>query len=361
MKTNELRKPLIQTGVVLAAIVFLISMVGGSETTSFFGMIGSILSGILHTVLLIIGLAIALVFSIACLIGIFFGAVALYSVEDTKRLFGQFLENCMRLKANCTCSEYTPGSCASSEEKIEPTALQTEEVQSTEATSPAAAEEITATPPAVEPVVVKDSKEIEELRAKLDSGLSEIHALLADIKKKESSIEESISDLSLQIAGKADAELSEKLSGIVESQEKANTASADNNKRLDGIESSLSEQSTAATDLVKKINDLQKSVKAANGEINQLQELVTSPSVVEAQSEAEEDAADEEHRIFSYLENEKDRLLFSSKIEEAIQKDMTYAEIDTFLTESLSKAVDAIIKDHPSLTKDYIRLNKKQA
>ncbi len=356
MKTNELRKPLIQTAVVLTAIVFLISMVGGSESTSFFGMIGSILSGILHTVLLIIGLAIALVFSIACLIGIFFGAVALYSVEDTKRLFGQFLENCKRVKANYTCSEYTPCACESPTEKVEPTALQTEETASTETASPEAVESMSVTPAV--PAPADNSKEIEELRDKLDNGLSEIHALLSDIKKKESTIEESIAGLSQQIEGKADAELSERLSGIIESQEKADSVSAASSKRLDTIESSLTGQSTAATDLVKQLTNLQKSVEDANAEINQLQELVTSPSAMEEQSV---EAEDDEHRIFSYLESGKDRQLFSNTIEEAIQKDMTYAEIDTFLTEKLSKEVDAIIKDHPSLTKDYIRLNKKQA
>ena len=61
------------------------------------------------------------------------------------------------------------------------------------------------------------------------------------------------------------------------------------------------------------------------------------------------------HRIFNYLEKDEDKKKFSGLIAEAITKEMTYAEIDDFLSKSLPKEIDVIIKDHPSLTKQYIR------
>ena len=63
--------------------------------------------------------------------------------------------------------------------------------------------------------------------------------------------------------------------------------------------------------------------------------------------------------IFTYIEEGSDQALFIEKIEEAIILEMTYAQIDEHLTESLSAELCKIIKDHPSLTKDYIRSVRK--
>ncbi len=59
--------------------------------------------------------------------------------------------------------------------------------------------------------------------------------------------------------------------------------------------------------------------------------------------------------IFTYIEKEQDQTLFIQAIEEALNKEMTYAQIDEFLSASLPKDLDKIIKDHPALTKNYIR------
>jgi hypothetical protein len=45
-------------------------------------------------------------------------------------------------------------------------------------------------------------------------------------------------------------------------------------------------------------------------------------------------------------------------VEEAVSQELTYAKIDEYLTENLSPELDQIIKDHPSLTKTYIRTLK---
>ena len=59
--------------------------------------------------------------------------------------------------------------------------------------------------------------------------------------------------------------------------------------------------------------------------------------------------------IFTYIENEADQALFIQKVEEALAQEMTYAQIDEYLTKTLSPDLDKVIKDHPSLTKSYIR------
>jgi hypothetical protein len=63
--------------------------------------------------------------------------------------------------------------------------------------------------------------------------------------------------------------------------------------------------------------------------------------------------------IFSYIVTDEERALFVSKVEEGAAKEMTYAQFDEFLTESLPAELDKILKDHPSLTKDFIRSMRK--
>ena len=59
--------------------------------------------------------------------------------------------------------------------------------------------------------------------------------------------------------------------------------------------------------------------------------------------------------IFSYIKSEDDRQTFIEAVQEALSKEMTYSQIDKFLSEKLGTKLDKIIKDHPSLTKNYIR------
>lgn len=59
--------------------------------------------------------------------------------------------------------------------------------------------------------------------------------------------------------------------------------------------------------------------------------------------------------IFTYIEKQDDQSLFIEKVHEALAQEMTYAQIDQYLTSSLPQELDKIIKDHPALTKNYIR------
>ncbi len=59
--------------------------------------------------------------------------------------------------------------------------------------------------------------------------------------------------------------------------------------------------------------------------------------------------------IFTYIEEQENQSLFVEKVQEALAQEMTYAQIDEYLTNSLPQELDKIIKDHPVLTKNYIR------
>jgi chromosome segregation ATPase len=64
--------------------------------------------------------------------------------------------------------------------------------------------------------------------------------------------------------------------------------------------------------------------------------------------------------IFSYIENEADQALFIQKVESALSQERTYAQMDEYLTANLPPELDKIIKDHPALTKNYIRSLRKE-
>lgn len=59
--------------------------------------------------------------------------------------------------------------------------------------------------------------------------------------------------------------------------------------------------------------------------------------------------------IFTYIDKEKDQTLFIEKVQESLNQEMTYAQIDEYLTNTLPSELDKIIKEHPALTKNYIR------
>lgn len=64
--------------------------------------------------------------------------------------------------------------------------------------------------------------------------------------------------------------------------------------------------------------------------------------------------------IFSYIIEKDDQATFIKTVEDAVAEDMTYAQINEYLTGNLSPELDKIIKDHPSLTKTYIRNLRKE-
>ena len=59
--------------------------------------------------------------------------------------------------------------------------------------------------------------------------------------------------------------------------------------------------------------------------------------------------------IFSYIDKDEYQTVFTNKVEEALRQEMTYAEIDEYLSRTLPADLDKIIKGHPSLTRNYIR------
>lgn len=297
MKKNDFRTPLIQSGALLLAVIFIISMVPSGDSMSVGGAIGSLFGGIFKFVLFLVALAIALVVSIGILVGIFLGGVALQSTEKASEMWSDLKLKLSVLLQDATskCSENSPVASepAISEEEYNQMKNEISSLQSTN-------------------LKLQNSvNDLESKNEKLKSDLTGLTAMVDELKASEENINTTL------------AELSEKVN---------------------------QEPDTGLQDQVAKLEEMYKETAES------IEELVGKLQALEARK-AEEAAskADFDKGIFSYIESDEDKTLFVTAVEESVSNDMTYAQIDDFLNEKLSDELYQIIKDHPSLTKDFIR------
>lgn len=296
MSNSQFRKPLVQSSLVLLAFLVFILFVNGAQPTGFFGSIGAIFVGTFKTILYLLGLTLGVLSSIAILVAIFFAAVALYSPRVSSELYSRFKESLVIFIAEL--QEFLTCSCEGSTSKRSKNA---------------------------------DKEELNALTSRL-----------IQTERDRDASKVTINDL---------------------------TALADDNKTLaQSLQQQLDEAEQAKETLQEQNNEATEASSALSGELEILKTTIgtletdkdsLSKQVSELNAKVEElESAAEmapEAGIFSYFETDEDKELFVDKIEEAIKQEMTYAQIDAFLTEELPENVGKIAKDHPSLTKNYIR------
>lgn len=106
-------------------------------------------------------------------------------------------------------------------------------------------------------------------------------------------------------------------------------------------------QSSGDRDIVKQIDKLEVLQTESKREIDHLIDRLATIELALKQTSTS--------GIFSYIEKDEDQALFIKTVEEAIAQDLTYAQIDEYLSTRLPVELDKIIKDHPSLTRNYIK------
>lgn len=116
---------------------------------------------------------------------------------------------------------------------------------------------------------------------------------------------------------------------------------------------SLSDKLAPAEDLDKlgvKLEQLASAHNDTQAQIDQILSTITEPV-----GDNPKDTTLPDSGIFTYFEKKQDALLFIEHVDKALRQQLTYAQIDDFLTKALPSEIDSILKDHPSLTKQYIR------
>lgn len=333
MNYNAMRKPLLQSALVILAVLIIIGFVAGSGAEGLFGGIASIVKGILYTVLFGFALAISLVISIVLLIAIFIGAIAIYSPDKAREMFYGLQQRMSAL----TLLWMSSRGKASSHDASTATGVsgQSQQAEQSHATSGS----------------------FQNIREELFEELTLLKKNLDSLSEKNSSTDQTLAEMDKAVSRLSDSTMSERLDQVEAQQEEIQA-------KLDKFLQQLDTLSATTKSGEEKTQKQEKALSAAQSDIQSLssgvEELHNNLIQLKESSEKKESAVPEkeEHRIFSYLEKETDKKQFAKLIEEAVQENMTYAEIDEFLSKSLPKKVDEIIKEHPSLTKEYIRDQK---
>lgn len=298
MKNNEFRTPLMQSGALLVAIVFVISLVPSGDGMSVGSVIGALVSGIFKFILFALALAIAVAVSIAALIGIFIAAIALQSPEQASDIYTETKVRILSLIQNSFASRSISTESAD-------TGISQEEY-----------DQMKSTISKLQNANNELQSDVSSLNAKNSQLQDDIHGLnsmVDELKDSEAKITSLIADLSAKVESEPDNELKGQIQQLEE--------------------------------IVKKTNE---NIADLSGRLESLEEAATEPS-----------PAPQTGGIFSYFETEDEKGQLIKAVEEGISKDLTYAQFDEFLTETLPAELDTIVKDHPSLTKDYIRSMRK--
>lgn len=303
MQKNEFRGPLLQSAAVLGGVLILFEVVASSGSSSDGGGVLDIIFGIGNLILFFIGLAIALPLSILLLIAIFLAAVAMVNPEQASQMYSD-------LKKNFSLNVQLPNRqcCA---DNLQETGISTEEYD-------------------------RMKQEIAQLHDKnlilhkniteLLGGKSLLQKDVDNITGENSALKERIGEMSIAIEKLQNSE--KEIKDLVEKL-------------------TIKIQAGADQELKEQINKLEQLYGATHAEIENLMERLNTLETGLKQAPVS--------GIFAYIEKEEDQTRFIEKVEEALSQEMTYAQIDEFLTTTLSSELDKIIKDHPALTKNYIR------
>ncbi len=316
MGNSDFRKPLTQSAAILCGVVILIALISssnpGAGILAFFSGIGSL-------ILLLIGLSIALPFSIAILVAIFLGAVYLQSREQAAEMYTDLKKNLPSIFLPLTnrwscCSKDSNTSISQEEQNImeqEITQLKENNVILENRIKGLDAENL-AVKKNLSEITEQNSKkltEITEHNSTLKEQLAELNQAMTKLQDSEKELDKTISTLRAEFDQTNDSELKEQIAALQHLSTETNTNLDDIAERLAAIE----------------IDDKQAPTSG----------------------------------IFSYIDKDADKHILIKAIQEAIAQEMTYAQIDEFLSTTLDSKLNKIVKDHPSLTKNYIRNMKR--
>ncbi len=303
MKKNEFRTPLIQSAAVLGGVLVLFAIVASSGASSAGGGILAIIYGIGNLILFFIGMGIALLFSIALLIAIFLASVAMVDSEQASKMYSDLKKNFAEIVLSLS-KQYR-------EESMFEIGITKEEYD-------------------------RMKQEIVDLQQK---NLN-FHGKMKELNNDNSLLQVVVNKLHAENSG-----LKEKIEELSEAVEKLQGSE----KEIKTLVDKLTEKIQAGSD--PELKDQIKKLEHLHSEThNEIEVLISRLEVLESGLKPAPTSG-----IFTYIDKEEDQSLLVQKVQEALSQDMTYAQMDDFLSDNLPPDLDKIIKDHPVLTKNYIR------
>ncbi len=338
MNNPQLRKPLLQAGIVLAVFCILILFVSNAHPTNLFEAISAVFCGIFTTIVFVIGIIISLTVAIGVLVAIFFAGLKLYSSEQASTIYSEFKTRLFEMGASyadsfyCSCTNQPPTS-----------RIPTEELEQ----------------------LKKSLSQAEIEKQHLEKGKIDLQEEFEDNKaalEKQETVISSLQD---------DKEvLHQELSQMKEQAESAEKQNSDNETLITSLKDENIELKSKVTQLETQLKEAEQHTESAPEQDEPPEELVEENRALKETvqelkvkiKELEEDAEKSpEAAIFSYIEDEAEKDLLASKAREIAGQDLTYAQMDEALTKELPAHLDKILKEHPSLTKTYLRNLRREA
>ena len=327
MNKKDFKNPLIQSGAILLLVFLLISIVAGSGSQGVLSSIGALISGIFSTVIFIIGLSIAIVVSIAVLVGVYLAAVYFYSADKGRNLIDQLKAAVCSLYSKVKGTQVKARFTAPKTSESEPEAKAAATARQSVETAPlkqSPAKQAAAEPPAYNWTILESKID------SLDSRLSELAQSSSANSEWISSLQKRLDELSVDAAGE------EKLAVVEETHQKLS-------EQLQAIGTEVEASSAYIQKLEQQFGE---DLNGLKEELAALHDKTSVPEVISG--------------ILSYIDSAEDRDKITDKAKEAIARGMTYAQIDDFFKASLSPEVYQELAAHPRLTKDFLRSIKKK-
>lgn len=325
MGNSEFRKPLTQSAAILCGVVIILALVSSSNPG---GAVLAFFSGIGNLILLLIGLSIALPLSIAILVAIFLGAVSLQSREKAAEMYSDLKKNIPLMFqpftnrfSCCSSDSNTPISQNESpllKQEIaqlkENSVILEAKINGLDAGSVAASKNLAE-------VIEQNNKNLAEATEKNNKGLTKI-------TEQNIALKEQLNELSQTVVKLQDTE-------------------KELNKTITTLRSKFDEIND--NELREQIVTLGLLHTKTNTNIDNLAGRLTTLEIKQAPTSG----------IFSYIKSKDDQKSFIKAVQEALSQEKTYSQIDEYLSNNLDPKLDKIIKDHPSLTTNYIRNLKR--
>lgn len=338
MKNQELQSSLIKSGIILVLCVFFIYAFAVGDSGGVTGTIGSIFSGALF----LLGLTFAVAVSVLVMIGIYFGILYMYNQEVCQKTYDEF-------KAKVADSSKTlSGACgpkSSSTNEARPAAITAEDLQPLSNNQKQLAEKLSELQSSV--------SSLGKALNTVSSSVTDVTAEMTNLSEKTVAIEE---DLENKAATNAIEDTAKKLSADITALQNTVKPLNDKISEIETMLSSLSsDEENGGDDLQEKLDA---TVKGLQEEMAGMQKSIDN---LASRPKKQAAATEEEHRLLSYFANKKDKKQFIDSVNESVKKEMTYAQAGEFLSETLSTKASEVIAEHPSLTKDYIKICRQKS
>lgn len=305
MKKNEFRGPLLQSAALLTGTIILATIAASAGSGGSGGGILSIVAGIGNSILFVIGLAIGLGVSIAILFGIFLAAVAMVSPEQASYMYSDlkknFFQGLMICSNSWSCCEKS-GSVAA--------------------------------------VDLEEQGRMKQQIIRLQENNSELNNQINELQRERILFKEKIENFQVD-----NSSLKTRIGELNQTVENFNDSESAIRDLVTDFTAKIQPGST--TEFIVQIQNLERLQPETRSKFEGLIERLNSLELSFRQPSTS--------GILSYIEKDEHQTLFIAKVAEALKQEMTYAQIDDYLSKVLPSDLDKTIKDHPALTKNYIR------